>query len=112
MDFFSYKFRLRAKSFLHPIRSLKALYFIHCVEHTEKWKELVDNNPKKAFEMNGVEPIVQPIRGGTDGARLSFMGLPCPNLSTGGYNFHGRKELIPVPAMEKMVDVLISLIKG
>ena len=52
MDFFSYKFRLRAKSFLHPIRSLKALYFIHCVEHTEKWKELVDNNPKKAFEMN------------------------------------------------------------
>jgi len=47
----SYKFKLRAKSFLHPIRSLKALYFIHCIENTEKWKELVDNNPKKAFEM-------------------------------------------------------------
>ena len=47
----SYKFKLRAKSFLHPIRTLKALYFIHCIENTDKWKELVDNNPKKAFEM-------------------------------------------------------------
>ena len=81
-------------------------------------KEIVEQHPeildraRKAFEANGVEPIVQPIRGGTDGAQLSFRGLPCPNLSTGGYNFHGRKELIPVPAMEKMVDVLISLIKG
>ncbi len=81
-------------------------------------KEIVEQHPeildraKKAFETNGVEPIVQPIRGGTDGAQLSFRGLPCPNLSTGGYNFHGRKELIPVPAMEKMVDVLVSLIKG
>jgi len=81
-------------------------------------KEIVEQHPeildraRKAFETNGVEPIVQPIRGGTDGARLSFCGLPCPNLSTGGYNFHGRKELIPVPAMEKMVDVLVSLIKG
>ena len=51
MNINSYKFRLRAKSFLHPIRSLKALYFIHCIEHTDKWKELVDTNPKKAFEM-------------------------------------------------------------
>ena len=81
-------------------------------------REIVEQHPeildraKKAFEANGVEPIVQPIRGGTDGAQLSFRGLPCPNLSTGGYNFHGRKELIPIPAMEKMVDVLVSLIKG
>jgi tripeptide aminopeptidase len=80
-------------------------------------KEIVEQHPeildraKKAFSANGVEPIVQPIRGGTDGAWLSFRGLPCPNLSTGGYNFHGRKELIPVPAMEKMVDVLVSLVK-
>ena len=65
---------------------------------------------KKAFLDCGVEPAVKPIRGGTDGARLSFMGLPCPNLSTGGYNFHGRKELIPVQAMEKMVQVLERLI--
>ena len=79
-------------------------------------REIVEQYPdileraKKAFLDNGVEPVVQPIRGGTDGARLSFMGLPCPNLSTGGYNFHGRKELIPVPALEKMVDVLVSLV--
>lgn len=80
-------------------------------EIMEQHPEILDR-AKKAFEANGVEPIVQPIRGGTDGAQLSFRGLPCPNLSTGGYNFHGRKELIPVPAMEKMVDVLVSLIKG
>lgn len=80
-------------------------------EIVEQHPEVIDR-AKEAFEANGVEPLVQPIRGGTDGARLSFMGLPCPNLSTGGYNFHGRKELIPVPAMEKMVDVLLSLVKG
>ena len=80
-------------------------------EIVEQHPEVIDR-AKKAFESNGVEPLVQPIRGGTDGARLSFMGLPCPNLSTGGYNFHGRKELIPVPAMEKMVDVLVSLMKA
>jgi tripeptide aminopeptidase len=79
-------------------------------------KEIVEQHPEilqraeKAFRVNGVEPIVKPIRGGTDGAQLSFRGLPCPNLSTGGYNFHGRKELIPVGAMEKMVDVLAALV--
>ena len=81
-------------------------------------KEIVEQYPdileraKQAFLENGVEPIVQPIRGGTDGAQLSFRGLPCPNLSTGGYNFHGRKELIPVEAMEKMTDVLVSLLSA
>ena len=80
-------------------------------------KEIVEKHPeileraKKAFTENGVEPVVQPIRGGTDGAQLSFRGLPCPNLSTGGYNFHGRKELIPVQAMEKMTEVLVSIVK-
>ena len=79
-------------------------------------KEIVEQHPeileraKEAFLSNGVEPIVKPIRGGTDGAQLSFRGLPCPNLSTGGYYFHGRKELIPVRAMEKMVDVLAALV--
>ena len=80
-------------------------------EIVERYPEILDR-AKKAFAANGIEPLVQPIRGGTDGARLSYMGLPCPNLSTGGYNFHGRKELIPVPAMEKMVDVLASLVKS
>ncbi len=63
-----------------------------------------------AFRACGVTPITTPIRGGTDGARLSYMGLLCPNLSTGGYNFHGRKELITVQAMEKMVDVLAQIV--
>ena len=81
-------------------------------------KEIVEQHPeilekaKDAFRACGVEPVVCPIRGGTDGARLSYMGLPCPNLSTGGYNYHGRKELIPVQSMEKMVDVLEALITG
>ena len=78
-------------------------------EIVEQYPEIMDR-ARKAFLDNGVEPLARPIRGGTDGARLSFMGLPCPNLSTGGYNFHGRKELIPVPALEKMVDVLVSLV--
>ncbi len=65
-----------------------------------------------AFRACGVAPITTPIRGGTDGARLSYMGLLCPNLSTGGYNFHGRKELITVEAMEKMVDVLTEIVKN
>lgn len=65
---------------------------------------------KAAFVSCGIEPTTPPIRGGTDGARLSFLGLPCPNLSTGGMNFHGRYEFIPVQAMEQMVRVLTKII--
>ena len=72
--------------------------------------ELIEN-AKAAMTATGVEPMVVPIRGGTDGARLSFMGLPCPNLSTGGANFHGVHELIPIPSMEKMVTVLVNLMR-
>ena len=64
----------------------------------------------KAFRKNNVEPITTPIRGGTDGARLSYMGLLCPNISTGGHNFHGKYEYIPVESMETMVNVIISLV--
>ena len=73
--------------------------------------ELIEN-AKSAMLAEGIEPLVVPIRGGTDGARLSFMGLPCPNLSTGGANFHGVHELIPVPSMEKMVAVIVNLMKA
>lgn len=66
---------------------------------------------KAAMERVGVTPESIPIRGGTDGARLSYMGLPCPNLSTGGMNFHGIHECIPVPSLEKMVEVLIELVR-
>lgn len=68
-------------------------------------------NAKKAMLDAGVEPKIVPIRGGTDGARLSFMGLPCPNLSTGGHNFHGRFEYIPVQSMDSMTQVLINIVK-
>lgn len=67
-------------------------------------------NAKKAMLANQVEPIVVPIRGGTDGARLSFMGLPCPNLCTGGENFHGKYEYIPVQDMEKVVEIIKTLV--
>ena len=72
--------------------------------------ELIEN-AKAAMLSVGVEPIVMPIRGGTDGARLSYEGLPCPNLSTGGANFHGVHEFIPVNSMRKMVEVLVCLMK-
>lgn len=62
-----------------------------------------------AMEECGVEPLIKPIRGGTDGARLSFMGLPCPNLFTGGYNFHGIHEFITIEGMEQAVKVLVKL---
>ena len=57
----------------------------------------------------GITPVISPIRGGTDGARLSFMGLPCPNLSTGGENFHSRFEFVSVEAMEKISDILLEI---
>ena len=64
---------------------------------------------KSTMEACGVAPKVQPIRGGTDGARLSYMGLPCPNLSTGGINFHSVREFIPERSLTKMVEVLLRL---
>ena len=72
--------------------------------------ELV-HNAEAAFKAAGVEPKIVPIRGGTDGARLSYEGLPCPNLSTGGVNFHGVHEYIPVSSLEKMVQVILALVK-
>ena len=64
---------------------------------------------EQAMRDSGVEPRVQPIRGGTDGAQLSFKGLPCPNIFAGGENFHGRFEYVPIPSMEKAVDVIVNI---
>ncbi len=78
-------------------------------------REMVEPHPhiiefaKQAMEACNVEPVIKPIRGGTDGARLSFMGLPCPNLFTGGYNFHGIHEFISVEMMEKSVLVICKI---
>lgn len=65
----------------------------------------------EAMEMAGIKPNIKPIRGGTDGARLSFMGLPCPNIFAGGHNFHGKFEYIPVESMVKAVEVILNLVK-
>ena len=67
---------------------------------------------KKSMEDIGIKPIIHPIRGGTDGARLSFMGLPCPNIFAGGFNFHGRFECIPVSSIYKGIDLLIRIIEN
>ena len=64
----------------------------------------------KAIEMAGIKPKVQPIRGGTDGAGLSYMGLPCPNIFAGGHNFHGRYEYVPLQSMEKATEVILNII--
>ena len=65
---------------------------------------------KKAMEMEGIVPNIKPIRGGTDGANLSFMGLPCPNIFAGGHNFHGKMEFVPLESMEKASRVILNII--
>ena len=57
----------------------------------------------------GITPLIKPIRGGTDGSQLSFMGLPCPNIFAGGHNFHGRYEYVPVESMMKATEVIIGI---
>ncbi len=78
-------------------------------EKIEPCMHLVDN-AKKACELCDVTPRVMPIRGGTDGARLSYMGLPCPNLGTGGYGFHGPYEHITIEGMDKATDILMAIV--
>jgi tripeptide aminopeptidase len=67
---------------------------------------------KAAMQKAGVVPNVRPIRGGTDGAQLSFMGLPCPNLFAGGVNFHSRYEFVSVQVMEKAVMTIVNIAAG
>ena len=63
----------------------------------------------RAMEELDIKPIVKPIRGGTDGSKLSFMGLPCPNIFAGGMNFHGKYEFLPIPALEKASKVIVKI---
>jgi len=80
-------------------------------------REMVEPHPEvidkafKAMEQAGVTPIVRPIRGGTDGARLSYMGLPCPNLFTGGMNFHGKFEYCSLDTMRRAQQTILNLIQ-
>lgn len=64
---------------------------------------------EQAMQEAGITPIIKPIRGGTDGSQLSFMGLPCPNIFAGGHNFHGRYEYVPVESMEKAIEVIVNI---
>ena len=88
---------------------IKNQYF-NMKEKIEPVKHIVDT-ASKAMEAVGVVPDIRPIRGGTDGARLSYMGLPTPNIFTGGHNFHGKFEFIPTYAMEKSVAVILKIIE-
>ncbi len=64
---------------------------------------------EKAMKQLGIKPLIKPIRGGTDGCRLSYMGLPCPNIFAGGHNFHGKYEYVPVESMQKAIDVIVKI---
>ena len=89
--------------------SVKDSYF-NMKQYIEPVMYIIDR-AKKAYEDAGVTPVVQPIRGGTDGSHLSENGLPCPNLSTGGENFHGEREFVSIQAMHKMVEVIVNIVK-
>src|SRR5262249_39222515 len=84
-------------------------------EQYRNMKEVLDRQPeiaehaREAIRRAGLEPISRPIRGGTDGSRLSFMGLPTPNLSAGEHNFHSRLEWVSAQDMEKAVEVIVHL---
>ncbi len=84
--------------------------YYNMISQVEPHTEIVDL-AKQAMLDCGITPIIQPIRGGTDGARLSFMGLPCPNLFAGGHNFHSNFEFVPVQSMEKAVEMIIRIVE-
>ena len=88
--------------------ALKDSYY-NMLEQIRPCMHLIDN-AKKACEAAGVQWFEEATRGGTDGARLSYMGLPCPNLGTGGHNFHGPYECITAESMDKAVEIILNII--
>jgi len=85
--------------------------YFNMKEKIEPVKYIVDIAEKAILDA-GVTPKIIPIRGGTDGSRLSYMGLPCPNIFAGGHNFHGRFEFVPVNSMHKAVEVIVNIVKA
>jgi tripeptide aminopeptidase len=83
-------------------------YYYNMKEMVEPVMHIVDIAEKAMREL-GIEPLIKPIRGGTDGSRLSYMGLPCPNIFAGGHNFHGKYEYVPVESMQKAVEVIVKI---
>ena len=115
------RFERRKKEFSHLVNKINKEFpgcasldirdqYYNMREMIEPVMHIIDL-AKEAISNCGMEPKVEPIRGGTDGARLSFMGLPCPNLSAGGMNFHGRFEYISVQAMQNAVNVIVEIAK-
>lgn len=113
------RFERRKKELQHLVRKINNEFpnsteidikdqYYNMREKIEPVKYVVDI-AEEAMRNVGVTPHVVPIRGGTDGAQLSFKGLPCPNIFAGGLNFHGRYEFIPIPSMEKAVDVIVEI---
>ncbi len=88
---------------------LKDQYF-NMREKIEPVMHIVDI-AEEAMKQAGIKPLIKPIRGGTDGSQLSFMGLPCPNIFAGGHNFHGRYEYVPLESMQKAIEVIVNIIK-
>ena len=114
------RFESRKKEFEHLVRKINAEYgegtavlelhdqYYNMREKIEPVMHIIDT-AFKAMEAAGVKPRVKAIRGGTDGAQLSFKGLPCPNIFAGGLNFHGRYEFVPVQSMEKAMKVIVKI---
>ena len=116
------QFEYRKRELEHLVRKINTEYgegtaeieirdqYYNMREKIEPVMHIVDL-AKEAMKSAGVTPIIKPIRGGTDGARLSFEGLPCPNIFAGGENFHSRYEYLPIPSMEKAMEVILEIIK-
>ncbi|MCP9611760.1 peptidase T [Coprobacter tertius] len=115
------RFDRRKKEFEHLTRKINKEFpecasleikdqYYNMHEKIEPVKYIVDL-AFEAMEKSGVTPSVKPVRGGTDGAQLSFMGLPCPNIFAGGHNFHGRYEFVPIQSMEKASEVVVQIAK-
>jgi len=114
------RFERRKKEIQHLVNKINAEYgadtaFIDIRDQYYNMREMVEpvmhvvDLAFEAMEAAGVKPNVKPIRGGTDGSRLSYMGLPCPNIFAGGHNFHGRFEYVPVQSMEKAMMVVVKI---
>ena len=116
------QFEYRKRELEHLVRKINTEYgegtaeieirdqYYNMREKIEPVMHIIDL-AKEAMKSAGVTPIIKPIRGGTDGARLSFEGLPCPNIFAGGENFHSRYEYLPIPSMEKAMEVILEIIK-
>lgn len=121
-DFDKNKYNFRKDTMRHIVKTLNEKWGEGTVTLTfeEQYPNMADiiagcmymiDNAKEACRRAGVEPVIDPIRGGTDGAQYCYMGLPCPNLGTGGYGAHGPYEHVTAEAMDKMTNILLELVK-